>query len=133
MDPTDFLSRKILMSFFIAFIFSLIFTLSYMKFQEEKHKFSIIISLLVYCLISAFRNNIGGAINPLLYYPISIVVLYFDLELLATNIIVPFIATILGILVACNSLKEYGAIKKYDSNVSKDLELIDSKKMLFEM
>jgi hypothetical protein len=129
----NFFFRKLYISFITSFLYSLISTIAFKKFREDRIKYGIVVSFLVFALCISFCSENSGSINPLLYIPFMLASFTFYKEYFILQILVPLFAGYLGTYLALYSFKDFCNSKSDDKNINTNLELIPPKKILFEM
>lgn len=126
-----------LLGFFISvvtsFFYMLFVTIAFKRCREDRLKFGVIVSFVVFALVIAFRNENCGSLNPVLFFPMMVVSLRFRLDYFVLQIVVPFFVSVFACYVAMHAYKDFGNEKIEGRDIKNDLELIKPKKLKFEM
>ena len=125
--------RKLFISGLTSFIYFITITIAFKRCKEERLKYGVIISFMVFALSISFRNESSGSINPLLYFPMMILSFRFKFDYFIFQILVPGFMSIFASYVALHAYKDFGTEKIDSKDIKNNLELIKPKKLKFEM
>lgn len=116
-----------------AFLFQLCYVIAYRRCRKHRLRFALIVASVALCITAALDNETVCALNPLLCSPMMIVSYYLDFKIFIITLFVPSVFGFLGTMVAIKGFRRVLSSEDEEGETSDNLQMIQPKKMVFEL